>query len=105
MPVDWRLSASAATALPASGAARTLTVVSNRSVVGAQLEQLLLRAQLQLSARAYVHHYERYGVGADFIAERVETVQRVVDDYYALSRAAAGRAAAAPPLGSAPGGK
>jgi hypothetical protein len=72
-PVDWRLSASAATALPAAGAPRTLTVVSNRSGVGAQLEQLILRAQLQLSARAYVHHYERYGVDADFIAERIES--------------------------------
>ena len=45
------------------------------------------RLQLQLSARAYVHHYERFGASADFIAERVELVKQVVDDYGDLAGA------------------
>eukprot|EP00965_Chrysotila_dentata_P042273 1402180-Pleurochrysis_carterae.AAC.1 len=85
-PTDWKLSAAAATALPASNAARTLTVASNRSASGAHVEQLLLRARLQLSARAYVHHYAKYGVDTDFLQERFEAVQTVVDDYADLGR-------------------
>ena len=69
------------TALPAAASPRTLTIVSNRSAAGAQLEQLVLRAKLQLSAKAYVHHYERHGVTAADIAERLELLQHVVDDY------------------------
>ena len=51
-----------------------------------QVEQLALRASLQLLARAYVHHYERHGVTADFLAERVERVQQMADDYADLPR-------------------
>ena len=80
-PIDWKLSQSTATALPGSGAQRTLTLASNRSTAGPQLEQILTRARLQLLGRAYVHHYEKYGVGADFIEQRAELVQQVVDDY------------------------
>ena len=75
------------TALPSVGAQRTLTIVSNRCNVAPQLEQMVLRARLQLSAKAYVHHYEQHGVSADYMAERLEVVQRVVDDYGAMSTA------------------
>ena len=80
-PIDWKLSASPSTALPSASAARTLTLASNRSSAGPQLEQILLRARLQLLGKAYVHHFERYGVTAEFIAERAEIVQQVVDAY------------------------
>ena len=95
-PISWKLSVSEATALPSAGARRTLTLVSNTSAVGPQLGHALERARLQLDARAYVHQYEKYGVTADFIAERAELVQQVVDDYegvYACSAAAAAAAA------------
>ena len=49
-PIDWVLSASAATALPQSGAPRTLTLVSNRSAAGPSLEQIVLRAKRSSSA-------------------------------------------------------
>eukprot|EP00966_Prymnesium_polylepis_P336166 7391458-Prymnesium_polylepis.2 len=89
-PVDWKLSSSAQTALPSVGAQRTLTVVSNRCSIAPHLEQMSLRARLQLSAKAYVHHYEQHGVSADYIASRLEVVQQVVDDYNAMSAAVAG---------------
>ena len=92
-PIDWRLSASAATALPMSGAPRTLTLVSNRSSAGPMLEQILIRAKLQLLSRAYVHHFEQHGVDVDFISERAELLQRVVDDYEAARSAFAAAAA------------
>lgn len=47
------------------------------------LEQILLRARLQLLGKAYIHHFERYGVTADFLSERAELVQTVIDDYEA----------------------
>ena len=78
-PTDWKLSTSAATALPGSGAPRSLTLVSNRTTSGPLLEQILVRAKLQLLSRAYMHHFETYGVEADFISERAELVQQVVD--------------------------
>ena len=80
-PIDWKLSTSAATALPANGESRLLTLASNRTTVGPQLEQVLVRAKLQLLGKAYVHHYENYGVEADFIRERAELLQQVVDEY------------------------
>lgn len=93
-PLAWQLSASAATALPAQGTPRTLSLASNRCSVAPLLEQTLLRVQLQLANRAYLHHYERYGVGADEITSRVELVQRVVDDYNAAAARAGGQAGA-----------
>ena len=89
-PTDWKLSTSAATALPGSGAPRSLTLASNRTNSGPQLEQILLRAKLQLLGRAYVHHFETYGVEADFIAERAEVVQHVVDEYEGVRSAFGG---------------
>jgi len=80
-PIDYKLSASPATALPSQGALRSLTLVSNRSSAGPQLEQILLRARLQLLGKAYLHHFERHGVDVDFISERAELVQHVVDGY------------------------
>ena len=57
--------------------------------------------QLQLGARAYLHHYERYGVGADYVRERLELVQAVVDEYAALAARGAGGARRAS-LGGSP---
>lgn len=93
-PVDWKLSTSATTALPSLGAPRSLTLVSNRTSVGPAIEQILLRARLQLGARAYIHQYERYGVGAEYLAERLELMQQVVDDYERVHRAAGGSSGA-----------
>ncbi|KAL1510183.1 hypothetical protein AB1Y20_006513 [Prymnesium parvum] len=87
--VDWKLSSSVQTALPSVGMHRSLTVASNRCCVAAQMEQLVLRAQLQLSERAYLHHYERYGVSSDYISSRLELVRQVGDDYAAMSSAVA----------------
>ena len=93
-PLAWQLSTSSATALPAQGTPRTLTLASNRCSVAPLLEQTLLRVQLQLANRAYLHHYERYGVGADEITSRIEVVQRVIDDYNAAAARAGGQAGA-----------
>ena len=58
--------------------------------------------RLQLGARAYLHHYERHGVGADYVHERVELMQAVVDDYNAAAaRAGGGRRAEARSPGAA----
>ena len=83
-PLRWTLSPSAASALPTAAAPRTLTLVSNRSAAAAQIEQLVLRAELQLSARAYTHHYEAHGLDAAEMALRLHALRDVVDDYEAL---------------------
>ena len=94
-PLSWRLSHSAATALPVSSAApRTLTVAANRTHAARTIEALVVHAELQLSARAYLHHYEQYGLDAETIRERVAMVQQVVDDYSALIPKSAVRAGA-----------
>ena len=89
-PVDYKLSASPATALPSQNALRSLTLVSNRSSAGPQLEQILIRAKLQLLGKAYVHHFERHGVSTEFIAERAEYMQTIVDEYEGCRAAFAG---------------
>ncbi|KOO36032.1 cryptic tubulin [Chrysochromulina tobinii] len=89
-PVDYKLSASPATALPSQNALRSLTLVSNRSSAGPQLEQILIRARLQLLGKAYVHHFERHGVSTEFIAERAEYMQTIVDEYEGCRAAFAG---------------
>ena len=53
-----------------------------------------MRAQLQLVQKAYLHHYETHGVEADFIHERSELLQQVVDEYEGV-RGAFGPAATA----------
>jgi hypothetical protein len=50
----------------------------------------VVKAQLQLLGKAYVHHYERHGVGAEHIRERAELLQHVVDEYDAVRTAFAG---------------
>mmetsp|Transcript_100610 Transcript_100610/g.138768 ORF Transcript_100610/g.138768 Transcript_100610/m.138768 type:complete len:83 (+) Transcript_100610:1-249(+) len=71
-------------ALPTCGAPRTLTLASNRTAAAAQVEQLCLRAELMMSVRAYVHHFEAYGLGSDELAQAVEDMRYVVDDYQEL---------------------
>lgn len=64
-----------------------LTVLKPESHVMLQLEQMVLRAQLQLSQKAYVHHYQQHGVSEEYIANCVEAVQQVADDYASMSAA------------------
>ena len=101
--IEYRHSASPATALPSQGALRSLTLVSNRTSAGPQLEQIVLRARLQLLGKAYVHHFAQHGVESDYIAERAELVQYVVDDYERVRATAAGATASVPsPAGPSP---
>ena len=51
---------------------RTLTLASNRSSAAASVGQIAARARLQLSARAYLHHYEAHGVEAGYLREQLE---------------------------------
>jgi len=37
-----------------------------------------------MSVRAYVHHFEAYGLGSDELAQAVEDMRYVVDDYQEL---------------------
>jgi len=50
------------------------------------VEQLRLRAELMLSARAYMHHYETFGVSAEEMGLAVEGLRGVVADYQDLER-------------------
>jgi len=62
-------------------AARSLSVCVNRSRTALSLRPSLRRARVLLSQRAYTHWYTRYGVELDEIAQALDDVDSVVQDY------------------------
>lgn len=60
---------------------QTLTVIANRSSVTAHLARIIRRARAQLGARAYVHHYARYGCSAEVIEGHVNTLDDIATSY------------------------
>jgi hypothetical protein len=60
---------------------RTLTLASNNDAFVSPLLRTLTRAEELLAVGAYVHWYERYNVGADDIAEAVNSLLNVIDTY------------------------
>ena len=60
---------------------RTLTLASNNDAFVSPLLRTLTRAEELLAVGAYVHWYERYNVGADDIAEAVNSLLNVIDVY------------------------
>jgi hypothetical protein len=60
---------------------RPLTLASNNDAFVSPLLRTLTRAEELLAVGAYVHWYERYNVGADDIAEAVNSLLNVIDVY------------------------
>ena len=58
-----------------------MTLVANRSAVGAYLAAAASRAGRLLDAGAYVHWYERYGCDAEDIAEAVDACVELARAY------------------------
>jgi hypothetical protein len=81
--------------LPAG--ARSLTAVVNSDVATPRLLACVERVEQLLRLRAYLHWYERFGVGADHMQAAAESVLDTVDAYAAA-------AAAAAPVGGRSGG-
>ena len=58
-----------------------LAVCANRSDAGAAIGRVLARAAAMAEHRAYLHWYERHGVGVDDFAAAFDGLRRVVEEY------------------------
>lgn len=77
-PVDFWISAKNSIV---STAAKSLTVGSNYSNIIPQLEGILQSSQTKLSARAYLHWYEKYGCTNEDFVVAFDKLQTVIDAY------------------------
>jgi len=77
-----------AAAVPAG--ARSLTSIVNSDVATPRLLACVERVEQLLRLRAYLHWYERFGVGADHMQAAAESVLDTVDAYAAAAAAASG---------------
>ena len=64
----------------------SLTIAINRNRCVDYLEDVLERASRQYEARAYLHWYEKYGVGASYFEHAFDTLRSVCDTYAHLTR-------------------
>ncbi len=60
---------------------RGLALCANRSDAGSVVARVLGRAAEMAAGRAYLHWYERHGVGADDFAAAFDGLRRVVEEY------------------------
>ncbi|KAI5106096.1 tubulin delta chain [Silurus meridionalis] len=60
---------------------RTLTVCSNHSSVTRLLGHVVQRTTEMLSARAYLHWYERYGIGMEEFQQALNTISGLIEEY------------------------
>lgn len=66
--------------------ARLATLWSNSSAVARPLDAMIGRATDMLSARAYVHHYEKYGCDREWMWQQVAAIEQLTTDYRELAR-------------------
>ncbi len=66
---------------PANAAARALTLVANSDAFVAGVVRTVARADALLGVGAYVHWYERYGVGRETITAAMHDMLDVVESY------------------------
>ncbi|KAM9489417.1 tubulin delta chain-like isoform 2-T2 [Clarias gariepinus] len=64
-----------------SSSVRTLTVCSNHSSVTRLIGHVTQRATEMLSARAYLHWYERYGVETEEFQQGINTLSSIIEEY------------------------
>lgn len=64
-----------------AGTGPGLAVCANRSDAGAAVGRVLARAAAMAEHRAYLHWYERHGVGVDDFAAAFDGLRRVVEEY------------------------
>lgn len=76
--VEWHFAPSQSAA---RGVEQSLSLVSNRTSIEAVLSQTLRRADAQLHAGAYVHHYDRYGCSKTVLRGYVDECWDIVADY------------------------
>jgi hypothetical protein len=91
--VEWRYAPSQN---GGCGVEQSLSVIANRTSVEAVLSQTLNRADAQLDAGAYVHHYARYGCTEPVLREYVDECWGIVAEYRQAQSAAARSAPPAP---------
>lgn len=60
---------------------RMLTVCSNHSSVTRLLGRVVQRATEMLSARAYLHWYERYGIEREEFQQALNTLSSLIEEY------------------------
>eukprot|EP00698_Gefionella_okellyi_P024387 TRINITY_DN8581_c0_g1_i9.p1 TRINITY_DN8581_c0_g1~~TRINITY_DN8581_c0_g1_i9.p1 ORF type:complete len:350 (-),score=45.15 TRINITY_DN8581_c0_g1_i9:23-1072(-) len=75
---SWRFSDNG---LLSHGLNRCISAVGNRSNICSLLHRIALRSRSMFDARAYVHHYERFGCGKENFLAAFETLRTVVDSY------------------------
>ena len=69
---------------PLSPQDRAAVLVSNSQLVLPPLRRLATRACALFAERAYVHQYERHGMGADELAMRLAQLEQLVHSYAEL---------------------
>eukprot|EP00968_Pinguiococcus_pyrenoidosus_P008174 scaffold576_cov260-Pinguiococcus_pyrenoidosus.AAC.38 len=74
----WRIVRSEA---PTSNVDRTCAALSNCQYGVQVVERIVEKSERMLQSRAYLHQYEKYGVGSDTFAESYSRVQQVVARY------------------------
>lgn len=61
--------------------ARMLTVCSNHSSATRLLGHVVQRATEMLSAQAYLHWYERYGIEGEEFQRAIDTLSGLIEEY------------------------
>ncbi|KAJ1625480.1 hypothetical protein T492DRAFT_1039505 [Pavlovales sp. CCMP2436] len=95
--VEWRYAPSQS---GGCGVEQSLSVIANRTSVEAVLSQTLQRADAQLDAGAYVHHYARYGCTEPVLREYIDECWGIVAEYRQAQGATARSAPPAPLRGA-----
>jgi hypothetical protein len=67
------------------GDERLATLWSNSSAVARPLDSMLDRVYSMLDAKAYVHHYEKYGIDLEWFWQQVISLEQITADYKALA--------------------
>lgn len=66
------------------GHEKSIGLLSNNQSHIAPLERTIRRATLMRREKAYLHHYEKYGVDADHFDEAFLTCENTLSEYKAL---------------------
>ena len=86
---DWAAGGGEALAVGSSthkvgGHQRSVGVLANSQSVVRPLERLVASAAGMLGAGAYLHHYDRHGVGREVFDEALATAEQMLHDYRQL---------------------
>ncbi len=66
------------------GHEKSIGLLSNNQTHNAPLERTLRRATLMREEKAFLHHYEKYGVDSDYFDEAFLTCESALAEYKSL---------------------